>query len=64
VSLFDVGFGALSGIDTLMPLLALMAWSAGLLWALMIWFLLYTAADAALEVWGNYDQARRIDSGR
>lgn len=61
-SAFDVGFSLLSGMDTLLPLLAVIAWAAGLLWAAMIWFLLYTLADAAVELVGNYGKARRIDS--
>lgn len=61
-SLFDICFSALSGIDTLMPILAFLAWMAGLLWAAMLWFLLYTLADAVVEVAGNDARARRIDS--
>lgn len=61
---FDMAFSFLSGLDTLLPLLAFLAWAAGLLWLAMIWFLLFTLGDAAVEVIGNYSKARRIDSGR
>ncbi|WP_290545752.1 CDP-alcohol phosphatidyltransferase family protein [Aestuariivirga sp.] len=60
---FDTVFSVLSGLDTLLPLLAFLAWTAGLLWAAMIWFLLYTLGDAAVEVIGNYRKAQRIDAG-
>ena len=62
--LFDVVFSFLSGLDTLLPILAFLAWQAGLLREAMVWFLLYTFADAAVEVAGNYGKARRIDRGR
>lgn len=60
-SAFDVVFSLLSGIDTLLPLIAFLAWEAGLLRAALIWFLLYTFADAAIEVVGNYRKARLFD---
>ena len=59
---FDVAFSVLSGIDTLLPLLAFLAWQAGLLREVMVWFVLYTLGDAAVEVVGNYRKARRVDS--
>ena len=59
---FDVGFSFLSGIDTLLPLLAVIAWAAGLLWAAMIWFLFYTLVDAVIAFVENYAKATRIDS--
>lgn len=62
--LFDVGFSFLSGLDTLLPLLAFFAWQAGLMREAMVWFLLFTFADAAVEVGGNYGKARRIDRGK
>ena len=61
-SAFDVVFSFLSGIDTLLPLLAVAAWASGLLWAAMAWFLLYTLADTVTELAINYARARRIDS--
>lgn len=59
---FDIAFSLLSGLDTLLPLIAFAAWSAGLLWAALVWFLLYTLGDAVVEVAGNLAKARRIDS--
>lgn len=61
-SLFDTGFSILSGLDTLLPLIAFLAWQLGGLWLAMLWFLVYTLADAAVEVFGNYVKARGIDS--
>jgi phosphatidylglycerophosphate synthase len=58
----DVAFGFVSGIDTLLPVLAVIAWAAGLLWAALIWFLLYTLADAVIACAENYAKAARIDS--
>lgn len=63
-SAFDVGFSVLSGIDTLLPLIALMAWEAGVLRGAMLWFLLYTVGDAVVEVVGNVAKARQVDAGR
>ena len=63
-SLFDLGFRFLSGLDTLLPLIAFCAWLAGALWLAMAWFLIYTLADAVVEVAGNYLTARAIDSRR
>lgn len=60
---FDIAFSLLSGLDTLLPLIAFAAWSAGVLWAALVWFLLYTLGDALVEVLGNDAKARRIDSG-
>lgn len=62
-SAFDKGFSLLSGLDTLLPIIAFLAWQTGLLQAAMIWFLLYTCADAVIELAGNYRKAARIDSG-
>lgn len=59
-----LAFSLLSGIDTLMPLVALAAWSAGWLWAAMIWFLLYTLADSVIEVAGIVARTRRFDRAR
>lgn len=56
-SAFDVAFSLLSGLDTLLPIIAFLAWEAGLLRMAMLWFLLYTFADAALEVVVNYRKA-------
>lgn len=61
-SLFDLGFSFLSGLDTLLPLITFLAWLLGALWLAMVWFLIYTLADAAVEVVGNYLKARDIDS--
>lgn len=58
---FDVAFSVLSGIDTLLPLLAFFAWQASLLREAMVWFVLYTLGDAAVEVVGNFRKAARID---
>ncbi|WP_146256187.1 CDP-alcohol phosphatidyltransferase family protein [Aestuariivirga litoralis] len=60
-SAFDRVFSILSGIDTLLPLVALIAWAAGLLWVAMIWFLFYTLGDALVELAGNLQRAREID---
>ena len=62
-SAFDVGFSFLSGLDTLLPIIAALAWQAGVLRGALIWFLIFTAADATVEVAGNYMKARRSDSG-
>lgn len=62
-SAFDIAFSVLSGLDTLLPLVALIAWAAGLLPAAMVWFLLYTLGDAAIEAAGNFEKARRADAG-
>lgn len=62
-SAFDIGFSVLSGIDTLLPLVALFAWEAGVMRAGMLWFLLYTLGDAAIEFLGNLAKTRRVDSG-
>ncbi|MEI7597928.1 MAG: CDP-alcohol phosphatidyltransferase family protein [Aestuariivirga sp.] len=62
-SAFDVGFSFLSGLDTLLPIIAVLAWQAGMLRGALLWFLLFTAADAVVEVVGNYMKARRRDSG-
>jgi len=61
--IFDMVFSFLSGLDTLMPLLAILAWWAGALWAVLLWFLFFTLGDAAVEVISNYAKARGIDSG-
>lgn len=61
-SAFDIGFSALSGLDTLMPMIAFLAWTVDLLWLAMLWFLLYTLADAVIEVVGNVAKARHFDS--
>lgn len=58
----ELAFAMLSGIDTLLPLIAFAAWWAGALWLALAWFLIYTSADAALEIVGNYARARRIDA--
>lgn len=61
-SAFDVAFSFLSGLDTLLPLIALIAWAADALPLAMLWFLFFTAGDAVVEVAGNLARARRIDS--
>lgn len=60
---FDVAFSILSGFDTLLPVIAFVAWEGGMLWAALVWFLLYTLGDAVVEVTGNYQKARRIEAG-
>jgi len=51
----------LSGIDTLLPLLALTAWSLGMMGELLLWLLLYTAADAVIAVVENVLKLRSMD---
>lgn len=62
-SAFDIGYSFLSGIDTLLPIIAFLAWEAGLLRAALLWFLVYTFADTAVEVMSNYRKARAFDRG-
>lgn len=59
---FDLAFSFLSGLDTLLPLIAFAAWSLGALWAALLWFLLFTLGDVVVEVAGNDAKARRIDA--
>lgn len=58
---FDVAFSFLSGLDTLLPIIAFLAWAGGGLWAAMLWFLAFTLGDAVVEVAGNDARARRLD---
>jgi phosphatidylglycerophosphate synthase len=57
----DLAFSFLSGLDTLLPLIALLAWAAGDLTLAMLWFLLFTLGDALVEVVGIYMRTRRFD---
>jgi len=57
----DLAFSFLSGLDTLLPLIALAAWAAGELTLALLWFLLFTLGDAVVEVGGIYLAARRFD---
>ena len=64
-SAFDIAFSFLSGLDTLLPLIAFLAWEAGVLREAMVWFLLFTLGDAVVEVVENVRKAARVDhSGR
>lgn len=62
-SAFDIGFSFLSGLDSLLPLIALLAWLMGALPLAMLWFLLFTTGDTIVEISGNYARTRRIDMG-
>lgn len=57
----DIAFSFLSGLDTLLPLIAFAAWAAGGLTLALLWFLLFTLGDAVVEVAGIYLAARRFD---
>lgn len=59
-----VAFAVLSGFDTLLPLIAIISWWAGLLWLAMLWFLAYTFADAAIAFTEGYLAARRHDAAK
>ena len=50
----DLIYNFLSGLDTLLPILTLLAWMLGFLEILLIWLLLYTSIDAAIAVIQNY----------
>ena len=52
-------FSGLSGLDTLMPILALLAWALGHLPALMIGLFIYHGADALIAVLEAYFTLRR-----
>lgn len=58
---FEIAFSFLSGMDTLMPLIAFVAWEAGVLREALVWFVLYTAGDSIVEVLTVYFRARNID---
>ena len=60
-SLPQIAFAVLSGLDTLLPLIALLAWWAGVLWLAMIWFLAYTFSDAVIAFTEGYQAARKMD---
>lgn len=53
-SLFVLGYRFLSGLDTLLPVLALLAWQWSLQRELLLWLLFYTSADAIIAVVSNY----------
>ncbi|MFO1132727.1 MAG: CDP-alcohol phosphatidyltransferase family protein [Hyphomicrobiales bacterium] len=57
----DLAFSFLSGLDTLLPLIALLAWAAGDLRLALLWFLIFTLGDAVIEVTSIYLKARRFD---
>lgn len=57
----DAAFSFLSGLDTLLPLIALAASALGDLRLALLWFLLFTFGDAVVEVAGIYVRARRFD---
>lgn len=61
-SALGIAFSVLSGLDTLLPLIAFLAWQGGLLREALVWFLIYTAGDSVLEVEANYRRARRLDA--
>lgn len=59
---FAIAFSVLSGMDTLLPLIAFVAAEAGVLREALIWFLLYTAGDSIVEVVTVYFRARNLDA--
>jgi len=61
-SLPQIAFAVLSGLDTLLPLIALAAWAAGVLWLALLWFLAYTASDALIAFVEGYLAARKADA--
>ncbi len=61
-SLPQMAFAVLSGLDTLLPLIALVAWATGVLWLALLWFLAYTASDALIAFVEGHQAARKADA--